>query len=114
MIKTFKTNATELFASHQPSQLRTEKFDMLDHIAQDIRRIGGIVFADAGLYEYSHILVKQAYRTGSRRRQTAMDETVNSFLKEMNHSSLYELFNLNQRSEESSKGNEYGSKFMHS
>lgn len=106
MIKTFKSNATELFASHQPSQLRTEKFHMLDHIVQDIRRMGGIVFADAGLYEYTHTLVKQAYRTGSRRRQTAMDETVNSFLKEMNHSSLYELFNLNQRSEESSKGND--------
>ena len=46
MIKTLKSDATEMFAAHhQPSQLRTEKLHMFDHAVQDTRRIGGIAFA---------------------------------------------------------------------
>ena len=92
MIIRFKRDAKTLYSDHQVSQLCTEKFHMLDHICEDIRRLGGIKFGDAGLYEYAHTLVKNAYRSGSKRRNSAMDETVLSFLKEMNYSSLHALF----------------------
>ena len=54
----------------------TVKWHMLDHVADDIVRNGGLYLCDAGLYEYSHILFKQAYRQTSKRRHSAMDDAV--------------------------------------
>lgn len=66
-IKSFKSNALSLYSGHHPFSLRTEKFQVLDRIGEDIRRMGGIQYGNAGLCEYSHTLVKQAYRSGSKR-----------------------------------------------
>ena len=92
MIRKFKRRETDLFGNYH-SSFRTEKFHSLDYICEDIGRKGGIVYGDAGLYEYSRTLVKRAYRSGSERRHNAMDETILSFLKEMNNSALQKLFN---------------------
>ena len=97
MIEQFKNHATDLFGDHQRSRFRTEKFHALDHICQDIRRMGSIVSGDAGLYEHAHTLVKTAYRSGSKRRQSVMDETILSLLKEMNNSSLNKIFDVEGR-----------------
>ena len=91
-IKRFKKDALQLYGDHHSSQLCTEKFHLLDHIGEDIRRLGGIRFGDAGLYEYAHTLVKKAYRSGSRRKKSAMDETVTLFLKEMNYTSIQGIY----------------------
>lgn len=82
-IRKFKNDTRELYGKFHPSSLSTEKFHMLDHIAQDLRRSGGLRFGDAGLYEYSHTLVKKAYRSGSKRKANSMDETVALFEREM-------------------------------
>jgi len=56
----------------------TLKFHLLDHIGDDIRRMGGLHVGDAGIYEHSHVHFKQHYRGTSRRRRSAMDETISA------------------------------------
>ena len=82
-ITKFKNDTRNLYAEHQASELRTEKFHALDHIADDIRRLGSLRYSDAGLYEYAHTKVKGAYRSGSKRKHSAMDETIHAFMKDM-------------------------------
>lgn len=81
-IRLFKKKAVELYANFQPSGLCTEKMHLLDHICEDIRRMGGLRSSDASLYEYSHTLVKAAYRSSSKRRNSAMNETVANYVKQ--------------------------------
>ena len=82
MIQLFKKNAVNLYGNHHASALCTEKFHQLDHICEDIRRMGGLKSGDAGLYEHEHTDIKRANRSGSRKSHTAMKETVSSYVKE--------------------------------
>jgi len=75
-IKEFKEVAVRVFADYQPSGMGTLKFHLLDHIGDDIRRMGGLQFGDAGLYEHSHVYFKQQYRGTSKRSKTALEETL--------------------------------------
>ena len=87
----FKDDARMLYQEFHPSGLCTEKMHMLDHIPFDLRRAGGLRYGDAGLYEYSHTLVKRAYKCGSKRKANAMDETLAIFEREMNQEKLEQL-----------------------
>lgn len=87
-VSKFKKMATQLYGSFHPSKLRTEKMHMLDHIGDDIRRLGGLRYCDAGLYEYSHTIVKAAHRATSRRRNSAMSETIALYCKDINSALL--------------------------
>ena len=80
-IKSFKEKALQLYGGYSVSELCTEKFHLLDHVVQNINRLGGISWGDAGVYEYSHTLVKSAYRCGSKRKASAMDDTMQNFLR---------------------------------
>ena len=84
MIKLFKIEAVSLYSKYQASELCTEKFHQLDHIVEDIRKYGGIRYGDAGLYESAHTDIKCAYRSGSKRKSSAMKETVAVYVKEKN------------------------------
>ena len=79
----FKKMARKLYGEFHASQLGTEKMHMLDHIPDDIRRLGGLRYCDAGLYEYSHTMVKSAHKATSRRRHSAMDETISTYVKDV-------------------------------
>ena len=85
MIKKFKSNALTLYGAYQASTLCTEKFHQLDHICEDIRKLGGLRCSDAGLFEREHTDIKRANRSGSRKNHTAMEETVSSYVKEKYH-----------------------------
>ena len=80
-IRMFKNMANRLYSTHQKSELCTQKVQMLDHIVEDIRRLGGLRYSDASLYEYSHTIVKAAHRATSRRRHSAMEETISAYSK---------------------------------
>lgn len=54
----------------------TLNWHMLEHVGTDIKRMGEIQFIDVYLYEYSHLLLKNMFRTTSRRSKTAMMETI--------------------------------------
>lgn len=82
-IAVFKKKATDMYATFQPSKLCTEKMHSLDHIGEDIRRLGGLYCGDASLYEYSHTLVKRAHRSTSKRRYSAMQETITNYTKDI-------------------------------
>ena len=56
--------------------LYTLKFHLLDHLVLDLGRYTSLDFLDAGPYEYYNTRIKQAYRLGSRRKATALEETV--------------------------------------
>ena len=83
-IQNFKKTATQLYSDHHASDLCTTKMHMLDHIVDDIRRFGGLRYCDASLYEYSHTMVKSAHRATSRRRNSAMTETIAIYTKDRN------------------------------
>lgn len=72
----FKKEAVELYESYQASGMGTLKFHLLDHLVDDLRRMGGIHTLDAGLYEHSHARVKRWYNRTSKRRATAMSESM--------------------------------------
>lgn len=81
-ITLFKRNALNLYGTYHASKLCTEKFHQLDHICGDIRKMGGLRSGDAGLYEHEHTDIKRANRSGSRKTNTAMVETVSSYVKD--------------------------------
>ena len=63
-------------AEFHTSNFRTLKFHMLSHIGEDIRRYGGLHNTEAGTYENSHLMFKNAYRRTSKRTTTAIRETL--------------------------------------
>lgn len=75
-VVTFKNEAAELYGPYQSSEMGTLKFHLLDHLVDDIRRMGGVGPLDAGLYEHSHLIVKRWYSKTSKRRETAMSESM--------------------------------------
>lgn len=75
-IHRFKHIFVDLFARYQPSGMGTLKFHLLDHLVDDIKRLGSISVMDAGPFEYSHTLFKQQYRGTSKRRHSAMKESI--------------------------------------
>ena len=75
-IKEFKRNGVRVFGSYQKSGMGTVKWHLLEHVADDIVRNGGLQLCDAGMYEYSHIIFKQSYARTSKRRNSAMDESI--------------------------------------
>ena len=81
-IATFKEKAVSLFQEFQASGMGTLKFHMLDHILHDLRIVGGIFFMDASSFEHSHVHFKEKYRETSKRRATAMTETVERLCEE--------------------------------
>ena len=82
LIKEFKTAAVDVYGDYHPSNLRTEKFHLLDHVCEDIQRLGGLQWGDAGLYEHSHTKFKTAYRATSGRKHSAMRESVLAFMRD--------------------------------
>lgn len=54
----------------------TLKCHMLDHVVEDLMRMGSLVYNDAGLYEYADITSKRLYKLTSTRRRSAMRETI--------------------------------------
>lgn len=72
----FMHEGVALFGSTQASNIGTVKWHMLNHVCEDIRRIGSLSLIDAGLYEYAHKFFKAVYKTTSGRKHSAMDETI--------------------------------------
>lgn len=87
-IEKFKDMARVHYSAFQPSKLCTQKFHMLNHIGEDIRRLGGLRYCDASLYEYAHTIVKNAHRSTSRRKNSAMDEMISVYTKDINENVL--------------------------
>lgn len=54
----------------------TTRFHLLQQLVQDARRFGDISFRDAPAYEQFQLNIKRADRWSSKRRATAMQETV--------------------------------------
>ena len=72
-VSKFKQFVKLIFAEHHASGLKTSKFHLLDHLASDIRVMGSLRHC---VFEHSHLLFKKSYRQTSKRRGTAMEETV--------------------------------------
>lgn len=82
-VREFKKEALQLYEKYQKSGMNTMNFHLIDHLVSDIRRNGGIQYGDACLYEYSHVRVKDCYRETSKRRATALQETLESYHKSL-------------------------------
>ena len=77
------TMVAALYRDFQKSQMNTLNFHMLDHLVDDLRRNGGLKFSDSCLYEHSHVKVKQFYRETSKRKDTALKQTIESYHKSL-------------------------------
>lgn len=60
-IRQFKATEVDVFSTYHNLEMGTMNWDMLDHLAEDIVRNGAIYLCGAGLYVYSHTLLKQSY-----------------------------------------------------
>lgn len=56
--------------------METAKWQMIDHVTDDIIRSGGLFLSDAGLYWYSQIIFKKSYETTLKRRSRSMDDEI--------------------------------------
>ena len=74
-ILVFKQLFTDIFQQHHPSGLRTLKFHLLNHLADDIAETGGLQHVEAGIYESAHQSFKRHHRRTSMRHSTALEET---------------------------------------
>lgn len=75
-IAAFKLRARSTFARYQPSSMGTVKWHLMDHIVADLRAVGGVEYLHGGIYEESHKLFKEDNRLTSRRKASAMAETI--------------------------------------
>lgn len=57
----------------------TQKWHLFDHLVDAIREIGGIEYLHRGLYESADKIFETLYRKSSKRRQSAMDKTVERY-----------------------------------
>ena len=72
----FKMKAVDVLGRYHGKSLCTEKFHMLDHLSEDIKRTGSVHTMSAGLYEHSHVSFKNNYRSTSKRREEALQSSV--------------------------------------
>ena len=89
-ISSFQSICVRHFGNHQPSRFNTEKFHMLAHLGDDVRRFGDMTMLHAGLYENRHMGFKEEYSRTSRRKSTAVSETISrlefkEILQTVNH-----------------------------
>ena len=77
LIINFKTECKHVFSSNVENGLFTLKFHLLDHLVEDLRNFGSLDVLSASPYEYYNAVFKRHYRETSKRRATAMEETVN-------------------------------------
>ena len=56
--------------------MRTLKFHLLSHLAEDVEKFGALHSINAGVSEHAHLRCKDAYRRTSKRRNTANEETI--------------------------------------
>lgn len=87
-IEKFRKEAKDLYSQYQPSGMGTPKMHLLDHVCSDIRRNGGLQYSDSSYFEHSHVSAKEHYRGTSRRKSSAMDETVKNFERNVFFQSL--------------------------
>lgn len=73
-IRIFKKKSVDVFGDIHESRMGTIKWHLLDHVCNEINRIGGLYLNDAGLYEGSQKLFKKGYQYTSERTRTSMDE----------------------------------------
>ena len=73
-----KKKAKEVFSPIVQRGLYTLKFHLLDHLVTDLERYTSLDFLDASPYEYYNTHIKKAYRLGSKRKSTALQETVDN------------------------------------
>ena len=83
-IQTFKTNGKTIFGDFQKSGMCTVKWHVLDHVCEDIQRNGSIYQTSAELYEYAHSVFKRSYDRTSKRRASAMDESIEKLNNALN------------------------------
>lgn len=87
-IDKFRRAAKNLYSEYQPSQMGTPKMHLLDHVGFDIRRNGGLQYGDSSYFEHSHVSAKDHYRATSRKKSSAMDETVRNYQRNILFQSL--------------------------
>ncbi len=84
-IQSFKSHAVNVFGKYQKSTMGTLKWHLLDHICEDMNRLGSMIVCDAGIYEQSHKLFKYVYNTATNKRQTtALEHTINTLGERIN------------------------------
>ena len=76
MVDTFRTTFIEVFGTFHSTGMRTLKFHLLSHLAEDVKKFGGLHNINAGVYEHAYLRFKDAYRRTSKRRNTAIEETI--------------------------------------
>ena len=70
--------AVEVFGRYQKSNMGTVKWHLLNHIVDDMLRLGSMIVCDAGIYEQSHRLFKFIYETTNKRLSTAIHDTIST------------------------------------
>ena len=79
----FKEEVKHAYGKYQSSEMGTPKFHMMDHVCDDVERMGGLQYSDASYFERAHVSLKERFRDSSRRKRTGMDEMIGNFQKKM-------------------------------
>lgn len=76
MIDHLKKECKKVFGPYVEKGMYTLKFHLLDHLVPDLKRYGSLDVLDGGPYEYFNTVVKLHYRLTSKRKSSALEETV--------------------------------------
>jgi len=70
-------NMVQTYISHlEPKLLRMLKYHLFDHVHEDVTAFGDLRRICAAVMEYSHVLFKRSYARTSKRKRTALGETI--------------------------------------
>lgn len=75
-IEELKRVNERVFVPHCSFGLYTLKVHLLDHLIEDLERFGSIYFTEARPAEHFTVLIKQSYRTTSRRLSTRFQKAL--------------------------------------
>lgn len=76
LISSLKSVARNTFTEYPPSGMGTCKWNYLEHILKRLRELGGLEHLHGGLYEMSHEIFKDDYKLISKRKNSAMLESL--------------------------------------
>jgi hypothetical protein len=74
-IASFKSQAVNIYGKYQRPGMGTNKFHLLDHVVEDVMRLGSLLLLSADSFESSHKSVKEAFTATSQRNATWMPES---------------------------------------
>lgn len=82
--KEFKFKTKQVFENYQASKMQTQKWHVLDHIAENIREVGGLEHLHEEMFESADSIYRRHNARSLRKKKSAHEETLHKTIDAAN------------------------------